>query len=560
MTDYPFAFPPNEAQQLAIPHIDTENNIVLSFGTGVGKTAIAEAAAYEHLKKGERVIFICPFRSLASEKLRDWENNKVLSPYGIQMRSGENRVSLEGLEKSKILIFTPEAFVIYAHELDYGLIIFDEFHLIADEDRGHTIEMAMIQGNAARFLCMSGTLPKNIDQVSDWISELTQRKTATIKSSYMPSKREVTISVCKKVKKQDPKIKWKSTYDYNYAEVVGIYKSRPTTGKTIAFVSSKRFGNEIESHFSKFTTSAFHHASIGKDARAKYEKDFLDGKIKVLFATTTLAAGVNLMADRILVLGVKKGQEYLNSFEIGQMIGRCGRVHGTTGYVDIIVDSDKQREEIKKIIENRPSVGSHSVAERLDYYALKYGVHEMKKTLCSSFGGYTLSDMEIDKICKSTFETLLLLEMIDKDGNKTDLGNMVSKTFLSPSDASSIYCGLCEFIGSVPRNMTGRLAHVLGDNEAVSKVTPNYQTSEKHGKLLEQFSFPPCSSNTKYGLVWIMAMAGECSLANTSYVKMAFTEIWNSSIKTIARFVFKDDEEFEGICNVVEKKNTDNWD
>jgi helicase len=56
---------------------------------------------------------------------------------------------------------------------------------------------------------------------------------------------------------------------------------------------------------------AFHNADIPKEERQEIEKTFRDGRIKKLIATQTLAYGVNLPADKVIIFTrpIKKGKQ-----------------------------------------------------------------------------------------------------------------------------------------------------------------------------------------------------------------------------------------------------------
>ncbi|MBI5061438.1 MAG: restriction endonuclease subunit R, partial [Candidatus Aenigmarchaeota archaeon] len=76
--------------------------------------------------------------------------------------------------------------------------------------------------------------------------------------------------------------------------------------------------------------AAFHHAGLANPQRKLVEGAFKQGLVKILTATPTLAAGINIPAYRVIVRDLKrfqqfKGMDYLPNMEIEQMTGRAGR-------------------------------------------------------------------------------------------------------------------------------------------------------------------------------------------------------------------------------------------
>ena len=73
-------------------------------------------------------------------------------------------------------------------------------------------------------------------------------------------------------------------------------------------------------------TVGFHHSGLSSEERESIELLFKKGFIKVIFCTSTLAAGVNLPAKRVIISSIKQGyNSVLSSISYTQMIGRAGR-------------------------------------------------------------------------------------------------------------------------------------------------------------------------------------------------------------------------------------------
>ncbi|XP_062109140.1 helicase and polymerase-containing protein TEBICHI [Humulus lupulus] len=91
---------------------------------------------------------------------------------------------------------------------------------------------------------------------------------------------------------------------------------------------------------------AYHHAGLTVEEREVVETCYRKGLIRVLTATSTLAAGVNLPARRVIFRQPKIGRDFIDGTRYRQMSGRAGRTGIDTKGESVLICKP---EEIKRI-------------------------------------------------------------------------------------------------------------------------------------------------------------------------------------------------------------------
>ncbi len=131
-----------------------------------------------------------------------------------------------------------------------------------------------------------------------------------------------------------------------------VYKNLPLEERKTALKYSKLLlENNDDTDLTKTLSNlislgvGFHHAGLSLSSREVVEKAFKSGAIKALFATPTLAAGVNLPARRVIITNVSRydfrygANIPITVLEYKQLCGRAGRPQYDT-YGESIILSD----------------------------------------------------------------------------------------------------------------------------------------------------------------------------------------------------------------------------
>nr|CAB3461937.1 unnamed protein product [Digitaria exilis] len=83
---------------------------------------------------------------------------------------------------------------------------------------------------------------------------------------------------------------------------------------------------------------AYHHAGLTVEEREIVESCYRKGLVRVLTATSTLAAGVNLPARRVIFRQPKIGRDFIDGTRYRQMSGRAGRTGIDTKGESVVLD------------------------------------------------------------------------------------------------------------------------------------------------------------------------------------------------------------------------------
>lgn len=425
----------DDFQKEAIEYLQDGYDVLVSAPTGSGKTLIAEVRIYQLLKENKRVWYASPLKALSNDKYREFR--RIFSPEAVGILTGDRKENT----RAPVLVGTTEIFrnILIeegmGNDIDVDLIVFDEAHWIKDKERGVSWEESIIfSPKRAQVLMLSATFP-NIEEIALWVSRVREKEVRVVYKLKRPVPL-VWYSIGKKpkplfrgqVSDELTRIRFdelnfdETEFSLNTAirhiQEMGVYPA-------IFFVNSRKEAEEsakfckdlvrttdeevekraefCESYYQVFPYLrddelvadfiqkgvAPHHAGLLPPLKLLFEDALKAGLMKFVFATKTLASGIDVPAKSVVITSQRTfdGQEerLLLPSEVFQIAGRAGRRgKDDVGYVFIaapITQTTKRLFEELEPIRSSFYVNPHLVLNLLKKFDVEECINLIRKNL-----------------------------------------------------------------------------------------------------------------------------------------------------------------------------------
>ena len=443
---------------------DDKKSFLVSIPTASGKTLIAILAILSHISKHKtKVVYLSPLRALASEKFEEFKKLEAVDlgrKIKVAISTGDSNSSDNKLDDADVIILTNETMdANMAFERDWiyeiGLVISDEIHLIGDSTRGPTLEMILTRLRTGflgktppKIIGLSATI-SNSNELAEWLKcELVESEwrpvplieavysNHTIMTSQDSEYSEGNLNEKRESRHAKPAIGLgldtvengdqcliftmtrKSSVATATEAGMDIVKTLVENQKKELQKISKKIlpkDNEDETKLIKKLAdtvkngTAFHHAGLDQRCRAIIETEFRNGNIKLLTATPTLAAGVNLPARRVVIPSVMRytqnGLDKISVLEYKQMCGRAGRPQYDDEGESIIIAKGSPYDFIEHYVDGEPEPLESQILEEdssLRIHLLSFiktssvfdpvSKEKINDFFSHTFGGYQMND------------------------------------------------------------------------------------------------------------------------------------------------------------------------
>ncbi|KGG20419.1 hypothetical protein EV10_1749 [Prochlorococcus marinus str. SS51] len=455
-----FPFSLDDFQLEAIDALNQGHSVVVSAPTGSGKTLIGEYAIYRALSHGQKVFYTTPLKALSNQKLRDFRNQFGYANVGLL--TGDLSVNRGAAITVMTTEIFRNMLYAEVDERDDPLdevetVVLDECHYMNDSQRGTVWEESIIHcPSSVQLVALSATVA-NAGQLTDWIQKVHgptklifsdfrpvplnfnfcsakglhpllnesrtglhpnckvwrppkgQKRKSRSNKPLQPDAPPISFVIEKMAEREMlPAIYFifsrrgcdKAVKDLGKVDLVSIKEKRIIETRLNTYLKENPEGVRHGIHVDALKRGiASHHAGVLPAWKELIEELFQKSLVKTVFATETLAAGINMPARSTVISSLSKrtenGHRQLMGSEFLQMAGRAGR-RGLDSQGDVVTVQSRF-EGVREAGQLATSAANPLISQFTPSYGMvlnllqRYDLEKSRELVQRSFGCYLAS-------------------------------------------------------------------------------------------------------------------------------------------------------------------------
>ncbi|KAL4005214.1 hypothetical protein ACER0C_004927 [Sarotherodon galilaeus] len=387
--------------------VQQRKNLIYSLPTSGGKTLVAEILILrELLCRRKDCLFILPYISLVQEKVRGLASFGLELDFMVEEYAGSkgrfppvkrrNKTSLyiATIEKAHSLVNS----LIETSRLDnLGLVVVDELHMLGDGSRGAIIEMTLAKvqyvSKTTQIIGMSATLG-NIKDLQTFL------RAENYTNNFRPVQLKEFVKLHDTIYEVDPKeencFRFSRLLNFKYSStmqkidpdhIIALVTEVIPAHSCLLFCPTKKNCENVAAMICKYLKEdflrhreeekgvllrelrdsgngslcpvlkvtvpygvAYHHSGLTSEERKLVEEAYSSGVLCLLTCTSTLAAGINLPARRVILRSPYVATDFLKRSQYKQMVGRAGRAGIDSVGESILILQEKDRNMAKTLV------------------------------------------------------------------------------------------------------------------------------------------------------------------------------------------------------------------
>lgn len=330
---------------LSAPRLLAGDSHIIVAPTSSGKTLIGEILSVRAASRMQRAIYVVPYKAIVHEKFLDFRARYGGIGLSIVAASGDYDEFDEDILRGNfdICVVVIEKLIQLLTQnpailQNCGVIVVDEVQLVRDQSRGPGLEMLLTwirrQASQPQIVCLSATV-SDLNRFDEWLG------CARMEHSDRPIPLEMTVAtdepaalVLDQLATGKQVLFFESTVARTQTSAAALAVQRP------AAELPEAFRERLEGLEDSPTRDAllemmprgvgFHSTALAAEERRLVEDAFRAGHLRCLVSTSTLAMGVNLPADSVVVASPTRWMNgAYQPIEIGEWLncaGRAGRL------------------------------------------------------------------------------------------------------------------------------------------------------------------------------------------------------------------------------------------